>query len=38
MSFFQDAISIFKKRDLTFVERRKELENVHTFVLKKKRI
>mgnify|MGYP001336623688 CR=1 FL=1 len=37
MSFFQDAISIFKKTDLTFVERRKELENVYTFVFEKEK-
>ncbi len=35
MSFFQDAISIFKKRDLLFLESYKETEGVYTFLFKK---
>ncbi|MFS0690864.1 FAD-dependent oxidoreductase [Sporosarcina sp. 179-K 8C2 HS] len=35
MSFFQDAISIFKKRELTFIESYKESEDVYTFRFEK---
>ena len=35
MSFFQDTLSIFKKRDLLFLESYKESEDVYTFLFKK---
>ena len=35
MSFFQDALSIFKKRDLIFLENYKESKGVYTFLFKK---
>jgi len=35
MSFFQDAISIFKKRELAFIESYKETEGVYTFLFEK---
>ena len=35
MSFFQDTLAIFKKRELLFLESRKELEDVYTFVFEK---
>ncbi|WP_252501846.1 FAD-dependent oxidoreductase [Sporosarcina sp. Marseille-Q4943] len=35
MSFFQDVISIFKKRELTFIESYKESEDVYTFRFEK---
>ena len=35
MSFFQDTLSIFKKRDLFFLESYKESEDVYTFLFKK---
>ena len=35
MSFFQDALSIFKKRDLLFLESYKESEDVYTFMFEK---
>ena len=35
MSFFQDALSIFKKRDLIFLESYKESEDVYTFLFEK---
>ncbi len=37
MSFFQDTLSIFKKRDLLFLESYKELEDVYTFLFKKEK-
>ncbi|MDR7075598.1 ferredoxin-NADP reductase [Neobacillus niacini] len=35
MSFFQDTLSIFKKRDLLFLERYKESEDIYTFLFEK---
>jgi NAD(P)H-flavin reductase len=35
MSFFQDALSMFKKRDLSFLESYKESEDVYTFLFEK---
>ena len=35
MSLFQDTLSIFKKRDLLFLESYKESEGVYTFLFKK---
>src|SRR5690625_1659765 len=35
MSFFQDALSIFKKKDLLFLESYKESKDVYTFLFKK---
>ena len=35
MSFFQDALSIFKKKDLLFLESYKESEDVYTFLFEK---
>lgn len=35
MSFFQDLFSIFKKRELLFIESRKESENVYSFHFEK---
>lgn len=35
MSFFQDTLSIFKKRDLLFLESYKESEGVYSFLFKK---
>lgn len=35
MSFLQDVFGIFKKRELKFVERRKETEDVYTFLFEK---
>lgn len=35
MGFFQDVFSIFKKKDLVFMESRKEKENVYTFLFEK---
>ena len=35
MSFFQDALSIFKKRELLFLESYKESEDVYTFLFEK---
>jgi len=35
MSFFQDTLSVFKKRELFFLERYKETEDVYTFVFDK---
>ena len=35
MSFFRDTISIFKKRELLFLESYKESEDVHTFLFEK---
>jgi predicted ferric reductase len=37
MSFFQDTLSIFKKRDLLFLESYKESEGVYTFLFKKEK-
>ena len=37
MSFFQDTLSIFKKRDLLFLESYKESEDVYTFLFKKEK-
>ncbi|MGN8647348.1 FAD-dependent oxidoreductase [Gracilibacillus sp. HCP3S3_G5_1] len=37
MSFFQDTVSIFKKRDLTFLENYKESEDVYTFLFEKEK-
>ncbi|MEH7224032.1 FAD-dependent oxidoreductase [Bacillus sp. JJ1566] len=37
MSFFQDAIKIFKKRDLLFIESYKESEDVYTFLFEKEK-
>lgn len=35
MSFIQDVISIFKKRELVFIERHQESENVYSFLFEK---
>lgn len=35
MGFFKDALGIFKKRELLFLERHKESENIYTFVFEK---
>lgn len=35
MSFFQDALSIFKKKELVFLDSLKEFEDVHTFSFEK---
>ena len=35
MSFFQDVFSVFKKRDLVFLESYKETEGVYTFLFEK---
>lgn len=35
MSFLKDALSIFKKSELLFIERNKESEDVYTFVFEK---
>ena len=37
MSFFKDAIAIFKKRELAFIESYKESENVYTFLFEKEK-
>lgn len=37
MSFFQDTLSIFKKRELLFLESHKESEDVYTFLFKKEK-
>ena len=37
MSFFQDTLSIFKKRELLFLESYKESEDVYTFLFKKEK-
>ncbi|WP_445661464.1 hypothetical protein [Bacillus sp. FSL K6-3431] len=37
MSFFQDTLSIFKKRDLLFLESYKESEDVYTFLFEKEK-
>jgi NAD(P)H-flavin reductase len=37
MGFFQDAISIFKKREVVFIESYKETENVYTFRFEKEK-
>jgi ferredoxin-NADP reductase len=37
MSFFKDALAIFKKRDLTFLESYKESEDVYTFLFEKEK-
>ncbi|MFP7299108.1 FAD-dependent oxidoreductase [Neobacillus niacini] len=37
MSFFQDMIAVFKKRQLVFIESYKESENVYTFVFEKEK-
>ena len=37
MSFFQDTLSIFKKRDLLFLESYKESEGVYSFLFKKEK-
>ncbi|MCM3636384.1 FAD-dependent oxidoreductase [Sporosarcina luteola] len=37
MGFFQDAIAIFKKRDLVFIKSYKESENVYTFLFEKEK-
>lgn len=35
MSFFQDTFSVFKKRELSFLERCKETDDVYTFLFEK---
>lgn len=35
MGFFKDMVAVFKKREIVFVERRKESENVHSFLFEK---
>ncbi|KZE40174.1 oxidoreductase [Bhargavaea cecembensis] len=37
MVFFQDVISIFKKRDMGLIERRKESEDVYTFLFEREK-
>ena len=37
MSFIQDTLSIFKKRELTFVESNKESEDVYSFLFEKEK-
>src|SRR3954469_743386 len=37
MSFFQDALSIFKKKDLIFLESYKESEDIYTFLFEKEK-
>ena len=37
MSFFQDTLSIFKKRELLFLESYKESEDVYTFLFEKEK-
>ena len=37
MSFFQDTLSIFKKRELLFLESHKESEDVYTFLFEKEK-
>ncbi len=37
MSFFQDTLSIFKKRDLLFLESYRESEDVYTFLFEKEK-
>ncbi|NEU31723.1 FAD-dependent oxidoreductase [bacterium LRH843] len=37
MSFFQDVLSIFKKRELSFLESYKESEDVYTFLFEKEK-
>ena len=37
MSFFQDMLSIFKKRELLFLESYKESEDVYTFLFEKEK-
>src|SRR3954471_24252111 len=37
MSFFQDTLSIFKKRELLFLESYKEAESVYTFLFRKEK-
>lgn len=37
MSFFQDILSIFKKRELLFLESYKESEDVYTFLFEKEK-
>ena len=37
MSFFQDVFSVFKKRDLVFLESYKETEGVYTFLFEKEK-
>lgn len=35
MGFLQDAIKVFKKKDITFLEKRKEAEDVYSFLFQK---
>nr|WP_144921870.1 FAD-dependent oxidoreductase [Paenibacillus bovis] len=35
MGFFQDALAVFKKREITFMESYKETENVYSFLFEK---
>jgi len=35
MSFFQDALAMFKKRDILFLESYKESEDIYTFIFEK---
>ena len=37
MSFLKDALAIFKKRDLVFIESYKESDNVYTFLFEKEK-
>lgn len=37
MSFFQDMFSVFKKRELSFVESRKESEDVYSFLFEREK-
>lgn len=37
MSFFQDVISVFKKRELLFIKNYKEAEGVHSFLFEKEK-
>lgn len=38
MSFFRDLPKIFKKREITFIESRKESEDVYSFLFEKKKM
>jgi len=37
MGFFQDALAVFKKKELLFLESRKESDDVYSFLFEKEK-
>ena len=38
MGFLQDAINVFKKRELSFIESHKVADDIYTFIFEKEQV